>query len=194
MIAISDTMVGMKYELIGISGTFASGKDTLARHLEERFGYTHVSTGDLVREVAMRERGSVERPILAEVATRHREQDGAGYFVQQALLKSRPLIVSGIRSLGEMKALKAAGGVMLYVDAPVELRHQRIKERNRDAEVQLSLEEFIANEEHEMYGGDADTDFNIREIGRQADLHISNTGDLEAFLTDAHQLLELADS
>ena len=112
--------------LIGVSGTFGSGKDSLARILVNEYGYTEVSTSDLVREVAMRERGSIERPVLAEVATMCREKYGAGYFVEVGLDKPRPLVITGIRSLGEMKALKQADGIMVYIDAPIEERCRRM--------------------------------------------------------------------
>jgi dephospho-CoA kinase len=179
-------------QIIGVSGTFGSGKDTLAKELVEKYGYTHVSTGDLVREVAMRERGSIERPVLHDVAHLHRQQDGAGYFVEQALLKSRPLVISGIRSLGEFKSLKAAGGIQVYVDAPAQLRYDRMRSRQRDGEANISLDEFIAGEEAEMYGGDSDADFNIREIGNRADVVLSNETTLEDFLDSAYRSLGLS--
>ena len=167
--------------LIGVSGTFGSGKDSLARILVNEYGYTEVSTSDLVREVAMRERGSIERPVLAEVATMCREKYGAGYFVEVGLDKPRPLVITGIRSLGEMKALKQADGIMVYIDAPIEERYRRMIGRARDAEAQVSLEEFRQREEQEMYSGDSDADFNIREIGKQADVKIVNDGTFEEF-------------
>lgn len=168
-------------KLIGISGAFGSGKDSLAKILVDEYGYNHAPTSDLVREVAMRERGSIERPVCAEVATMYREKYGAGYFVELGLDKPRPLVMTGIRSLGEMKALKAAGGVMVYVDAPVEERYQRMISRARDMEAEVSLEEFQQREEKEMYGGDRDADFNIRGIGEQADVRIVNDGTFEEF-------------
>lgn len=51
-------------DIIGLAGTFASGKDTVAHKLVEDFGYTHVSTGDMVRRVAQEKYGSIERPVL----------------------------------------------------------------------------------------------------------------------------------
>lgn len=178
--------------LIGISGTFASGKDTIARRLAEEHGYTHVSTSDLVREAAMRERGSIERPVLQEVATHHRKEDGPGYFVELALSKHRPLIISGIRSLGEVKALKAAGGILLYIDAPVEARYERMRSRLRDSEASLSLEAFIIQEEKEMYGGPTDADFNLRGIREVADIVIDNTMTLQEFVAAVYEQLHLS--
>lgn len=177
--------------VIGLSGTFASGKDTLARQLEADFGYTHVSTADIVRRVAMEERGSIERPVLFEVASKHRREDGAGYFAQLALQHVRPLIVSGIRSLGEVKAVREAGGVMVFVDAPLEVRYKRMLARQRDAEVELTLEQFRANEEKEMYGGPTDADFNLRQIKMDADVIIENSVTPEGFLAEAYMKLKL---
>ncbi len=178
-------------QLVGISGTFASGKDTVAEYLVRDFGFVHASTSDLVREVALRERGSVERPVLREVAEGYRKAHGAGVFVDMALEKPRPLVVTGIRSLGEAKAITQAGGILLFVDAPVEVRYQRMKSRLRDDETQLSLDEFVKNEEKEMYGGPSDADFNLRGIKALADVTIENTMPLDDYIALAYQKLGL---
>lgn len=172
-------------ELIGISGSLGGGKDSLASVLSDKFGCTVVSTGDLVREVASQERGSIERPVLREVANEYRQKFGAGYFVELALSRPRPLILTGIRSLGEMKAIKSAGGIILFIDAPIELRYQRMISRARDDEVRVSLEDFREREEKEMHSGDSDTDFNIRAIGEQADITIINDSNFESFVEAA---------
>ncbi|HRK40626.1 MAG TPA: AAA family ATPase [Candidatus Saccharibacteria bacterium] len=184
--------ISAKPELIGIAGSFASGKDTIAHALEADYGFTHVSTGDMVREAAMRERGSIERPVLFEVADEHRHRDGAGVFVVHALEKPRPLVVTGIRSLGEAKALKAAGGVLLFIDAPAQVRYERMKARHRDAETELTFEQFEANEAKEWHSGETDADFNLRDIKVMADVVMHNVVPLEEFITDAESRLNLA--
>jgi dephospho-CoA kinase len=178
-------------ELIGVAGSFASGKDTIAHSLVANYGFTHVSTGDMVREVAMRERGSIERPVLHEVATDHRYRDGAGVFVVHALEKPRPLVITGIRSLGEAKALKAAGGILLFIDAPVEVRYERMKARHRDAETELTLEQFEANEATEWHEGETDADFNLRDIKAMADIVLENVLPLEQFVAEAEKRLHI---
>lgn len=182
--------ISSKHPLIGIAGSFASGKDTIAHHLEKDFNFTHVSTGDMVREIAQSERGSIERPVLHEVADEHRKRDGAGAFVEEALKRSRPLVVTGIRTKGEAKALKAAGGVLIFVDAPIEVRHERVKSRQRDAETELTLEQFEAFEEKEWYSGETDADFNLRGIKAMADVVIDNVVSLDEFIAMAYQKLE----
>ncbi len=181
-----------KPHIIGLSGTFASGKDTLAKRLVADFGYVHVSTSNIVREIAMKERGSVERTVLFEVATQHRHEDGAGYFAGKALEQPGDLIVSGLRSLGEVAAVREAGGVIVFVDAPVEVRYERMKARGRDREIQLTLEEFAANEQKEWYGGPGEADFNLRDIKAGADVVIENELELDAFVETAYRLLGLS--
>lgn len=184
--------ISAKPALIGIAGSFASGKDTIAHALEADYGFTHVSTGDMVRAAALKERGSVERPVLQEVADAHRHRDGAGVFVEHALEQPRPLVITGIRSLGEAKALKAAGGTLLFVDAPVEVRYERMKARHRDAEVELSLEQFEANEQKEWHAGDDDADFNLRDIKGMADAVMDNVLPLNEFIATVEKLLHLS--
>jgi len=178
-------------KLIGISGTFASGKDTVADFLVKDFGFTHASTGNMVRKVAQEKYGSIERPVLFKTATELRYENGAGALVLEALKENRPLVITGIRSLGEAKALKEAGGTLLFVDAPIEVRYDRVKSRSRDAETALTLEEFQANEEKELYGGPNDEDFNIRGIGKMADILVENVLPLDDYIALVYSKLGL---
>ena len=172
----------MNNQLIGISGPFASGNDTVAEFLVKDFGFTHVSTSNMVRRAALAKYGSIERPILAKTATELRYENGAGALVTEALKESRPLVITGIRSLGEAKALKAAGGTLLFVDAPLEVRYKRVQSRSRDNETFLTLDEFKANEEKELYAGPNDEDFNIRAIGAMADVTVQNVLPLDEYI------------
>lgn len=180
-----------KPQLIGIAGSFASGKDTIAHRLVADFDFTHVSTSDMVREVALRERDSIERPVLFEVADQHRKRDGAGVFVRHALQKPRPLVITGLRSLGEAKELKQHGGTLLFIDAPIEVRYERMRSRSRDGEVSLALDEFRANEEKEWHAGETDADFNLGGIKAMADVTIDNTLPVDNFVAIVYAALGL---
>ncbi|MGH7196995.1 MAG: AAA family ATPase [Candidatus Saccharimonadales bacterium] len=185
-------------KIFGISGSFASGKDTLAHYLTDELGYLHVSTGDMVRAEAQKLRGSIERPVLKEVATELRRRHGAGYFAERALeeLETHPdatgVVVTGLRSIGEANAITTAGGMLVFVDAPVEVRYERMKSRQRDNETALTLEEFKTGEEKEWHAGDDEADFNLRGIKQMADVTLENSADLEGFLQQAREKLQLA--
>jgi dephospho-CoA kinase len=167
--------------LIGISGTLSSGKDTLADFLVKNYGYMHVSTGDMVRAEAQKRYGNIERPTLQIVGPELRAEGGAGVLVDKALAQPRPLVITGIRAIGEAKTLKNAGGILLFIDANIEIRYGRMKKRARDAESIVSFQEFAKNEKAEVAAGDADADFNQVVIQNMADKTINNSGDLDTF-------------
>lgn len=183
--------------IIGLAGTFASGKDTVADFLVREYHFAHFSTGDIIRQEAQRLRGSIERPILFEVGNKLRHERGAGVFAELALQQFRAVqgdyggaVISGLRSLGEAKAIKAAGGTIVFVDAPVEMRYQRMIDRQRDTETQLTLEAFRAQESKELQApvGDEAT-INILGVKAQADIVIINDADLSSYLAKVRQAL-----
>ena len=177
--------------ILGISGTFSSGKDTLADHLSKKYGFLVVSTGDIVRESAAQQYGSIERPVLHEVATSLRREFGGGVLVERALKMSNDsknkagVIVTGIRSLGEAKKIIQENGRMIFIDAPVEIRYERMKKRMRDQETLISLEEFIHRENLERASGDTDEDFNIDKIREVSQIKLINLKDQAALFAEA---------
>lgn len=184
--------------IIGLSGTFASGKDTLAHHMVQTRNFMHVSTSDMVRAVAEAMYGSIERPILVKTANELREKRGPGVLAELSLEKFREeidkydgVIISGIRSLGEVEAVKQAGGKIVFVDAPIEVRYERIKNRHRSGEEKLSFEQFKASEETEelaVHNNPYVQDLTgVREV---ADLIVFNEHDVDAYIKDAEQKID----
>lgn len=185
--------------IIGLSGTFASGKDTLAHHLAQKFNFLHVSTGDMVRAVAEAEYGSIERPVLVKTANELREKRGPGVLADLALEKYetekkeyKGIVISGVRSLGEANAIKQAGGRIVFVDAPIEIRYERIKNRQRSNEEDLTLEQFKASEElEELSVHDNPYVQDITGVKELADIILLNQDDVDAFQAEAEQKLGL---
>lgn len=186
----------MSKPIIGVTGTFASGKDTVAEVLEQEYNVLHVSTGDIVREKSMERHGSIERnPYLQETATYFRKEYGGDYFVREAYKrflevedKYHAVVITGIRSLGEARAIHDLGGVLVQVIAPIEVRYERMVSRQRDQETKMTLEEFKASEANERTGGDDDASFNIDKIAEMADVTIENAGSFEEFKENIYKL------
>ncbi|MDR2524422.1 MAG: AAA family ATPase [Candidatus Nomurabacteria bacterium] len=177
-------------EVIGVAGTNASGKNTLGGYLVKNFGYVHVSTGDMVRAEAMKQFGNIERETLQKVAPAYRQAKGAGVFVDLALDGGqRPIVVDGIRALGEARAVKKAGGVIVFVDADPTVRYRRMKGRARDAESQKTFEEFMQLDENERQAGAGEADYNVAAIRDLADIHLDNSGDPEDFYRQIREKL-----
>jgi dephospho-CoA kinase len=185
--------------IIGLAGTFASGKDTLANHLVITKGFMHISTSDMVRAVAEAEYGNIERPTLFKTANETREKRGAGIFAELALErykeeqdKYQGIVVSGVRSLGEAEAIKKAGGKLVFVDSPMEIRYERIQARQRSNEESLTFEEFKASEEaEELKVHDNPYVQDLTGVRELSDILLFNQGDIEAYLAEAEQKLGL---
>lgn len=177
--------------IIGLAGTFASGKDTLADWIEQH-GFYHVSTSDMVREGCKEKYGSTDRKHLYEYANETRSKDGAGIFVKRAIEESKgkdKVVITGIRSIGEVEELHAEGGRLIFVDAPIELRYERAFSRGRDEEVE-SFEKFKASEEKELHRPIHNkTEQNIGAIKDLADTILINDSDLETFFEKATTVL-----
>jgi dephospho-CoA kinase len=188
--------MAIKSKYIGLAGTLASGKDTIADWLEQEHGYYHVSTSDLVREIALERYGSIERPILYKTANELRNEQGHGALSHIALeryeameQKAAGLVVSGFRSIAEAQVIKDQGGMVLFVDAPLEVRYERMKSRARDQEAIVSLEEFKTREDRE--NGGVDPAFSIIAIKDIADIVITNDSDLESYMIKVRDALEV---
>jgi len=165
-------------KLIGLAGTFAAGKDTVAEYLQKQHGFLHVSTGDLVREEAKRRGMSTHRDNLVGVGNDLRESKGADVLVSMALDKQKaedgqPMVISGIRNPKEVETLKAVGGKFVFVDAPIEQRYERAKARGR-LEDHTNLEGFKAQEERELSSNNPAAQ-NISAIRELADLELDNS-------------------
>jgi dephospho-CoA kinase len=185
--------------IIGIAGTFASGKDSLANYLADNFAFMHVSSGDIVRHIAMAKHGSKSRDVLVVTANELRATGGPGVLIDKAVEMfmaqndSKNLVISGIRSIGEVEELHKLGGRLLFVDADVRLRYERSRARNRNLEDNLTLQQFIDSEklEFEQVDNSDKTVQNIGFVKTMADVVICNDNNQQEFNTTATKWLNL---
>ncbi len=143
--------------IFGFTGTFASGKGTAIEFLAKKYGAQAYSLSDEVREECRTRGLSVERPNLVKVGNEMREMHGAGYFARKVADKIKEdakypnslFLVDSIRLPGEVEALREEFGgnfKLVAVDAPIEVRYERIKRRARAGEHLLSFAEFKKSE------------------------------------------------
>ncbi|MDX1766146.1 MAG: AAA family ATPase [Candidatus Saccharimonadales bacterium] len=176
--------------VLGAAGTFGSGKDTVGEYLAENYGFFHVSTSDTLRAESQRRHNSIERAFLLDTGNDLRRQRGGGVLAEMALEKYKTVaadhpsgvVISAIRTIGEVNFIKSQGGLVIFTDAPAKLRYQRIIDRKRDKnETTFSFKEFQQSEEKELAGSDNDAKPNILGIKEIADYHLDNSGSLEDF-------------
>jgi dephospho-CoA kinase len=166
-------------DIIGLSGSFSSGKDTAAEYLIEKYGFEHHSLSDEIRLV-LRERGEdITRDSLRMVGNELRTKQGSGVLAERALkrAKTSKLLISSIRNIEEIrvlrrKALETKGRfIFIWVDAPVEKRYGWAMTRGRIENVK-SLTEFIEKENMERSTKAHEQQLSLCE--KEADIKIMN--------------------
>jgi len=162
--------------IVGLTGTFASGKDTVAEFLIKD-GFEHHSLSDELREVA-KERGvEPSRENMQKLGNVLRDESGDDYLARRAMKKAKSdqLVVSSVRQPGEVEYLKKQPDFyMVAVDAPVEERFKRMQKRARAGDPQ-TLEEMKEKEAREM----ASKENNAQQVQKcleMADYTIINDG------------------
>ncbi len=177
--------------IIGLTGTFAAGKDTVAEYLITK-GFEHYSCGDQIREIA-EERGIKQsRDTLRELGNELRDNEGSDYLARRIIehkAQTDNVVISGIRQPGEIEYLKKLGNFhLIAVDAPVELRFQRMKERNREGDPK-TIEEMVEKERKEMESAGPNAQ-RIHECMQMADSLIINDKDKEALDKKVEEVLK----
>ena len=141
-------MIGKKI-VIGITGTISSGKGLAAQILKDK-GFSVATVSSVIRE-ELKERGiEPARKALQDIGNQMRQEHGGEYWVARILSKNRnydtPLVIDGIRNLAEINYLKVNSDFHLIgVDAPFEVRWQRVQQRNRDSDL-LNHDRFVIDD------------------------------------------------
>lgn len=168
-------------ELVGLTGLNASGKGTVAEILKEN-GYAYFSLSDAVREYASQKGRDHSRESLITSGNDLRSQYGPSVLAVRALaklkeLKAEKAVIDSIRNTSEISELRTIPGFRLIgVDAPVELRFERSKQRGRTG-FETDLKTFIEVEKKENSADPAKQQ--LFECLRSADILLNNVGTVE---------------
>lgn len=125
--------------VIGICGTLCSGKGVVSGILKDK-GCDTTTLGAIVRQSLDSKGMETTRENQQDEGNRLRKEFGGQILAQKAFerfAKSKaPLIIDGIRNIAEVEYLeKNARFFLIGVDAPLELRFDRSKKRNRDPQL-----------------------------------------------------------
>ena len=176
--------------IIGLTGTLGSGKGTVSKLLQKN-GFKHTTLSDRIREEAAKRGISSEhnRKVLQDIGNEFREKYGGNIWILITLKMINPeedWIIDGIRNLGEIEELKKHKDFRLIaVDAPAELRAERIWRRNKLAEEgrlnsdPTDINEFKKIEQRDRGMGEKESGQQVSLCMGLADFKIINDSGLE---------------
>src|SRR5436190_13951144 len=120
-------------KIFGLSGTNAAGKDSVGEMLAERYGFLFVPATDMLREEAREKGQEPNRENLSAISTSWRRKLGMGAVVDVAMerhkdeiSKYKGLVIASLRHPGEADRIHELGGLVVWVDADLEVRYKRI--------------------------------------------------------------------
>ena len=183
--------------IIAITGTIGSGKGAIVDYLVSK-GFVHFPARDFILEEVVRRGLPVNRDSTTFVANELRKAHSPSYIIEQLYAKAlktasgKDCIIESVRTSAEIDFLKAEAkntGVdfmLLAVDAPAELRYERVIKR-KSALDYITFEKFVADEQREMTSTNPHEQ-NLSECMQRADVRILNEGSLE----DLHMRVEEA--
>jgi len=138
--------------IIGLTGFYCSGKDTVAEYLVKEKGFVHYSLSDILREELRRRKLKPTRDNLIKIGNHLREKFGYSILAKKILEKcteNRNYVISSIRHPAEIEELKKRNDFYLVnVKAPAKLRFKRMLERKREGDVK-TFKDFLKYEKIE---------------------------------------------
>jgi dephospho-CoA kinase len=135
--------------VIGISGTICSGKGAVAEILKNK-GCHLITLSSIVKDSLNAKGIPITRISMQDEGNILRKEFGGQVLAERALAKYKsydtPLVIDGIRNIKEVEYLKEHSNFFLIgVDAPFELRWDRIKSRNKDSDL-LNHDKFVIDD------------------------------------------------
>jgi cytidylate kinase len=168
-------------KIIAIAGTNGSGKDTVGELLHAEKQYDFVSLSDILRGELDKQNLPHSRENLSMMSKRIRDVNGDGGLAQLAIdqystTSSAPgLCLTSIRTPGEVDVIHQAGGVVVWIDADVHVRYERIIKTQRGRpEDRVTFEEFLEHQAAEMSPTKQGNGLNMGAVKECADVFLTN--------------------
>ena len=190
-------MAAGEVQILAFIGAPAAGK-TEAAAVAKEVGIPVVTMGDVVREELRRRNLPLSDANAGSIANELREREGVDAIAKRCipLIKGitdmerqkstkAVIVIDGIRGVAEVETFKKEFGtdfVLVRIEAPLDLRYERIKTRGRGDDL-LNIEEFKEREERERRWG-------MGEAMEKADKVIKNEGSLEEFKEEIKGILD----
>lgn len=168
--------------IIGLTGSYCSGKDTVAEFLREK-DFLHISLSDILRNELNKTGRKISRSSLIKLANDLREKFGPSVLARIALSSMIPntnYVVSSIRNLYELEVLRSNKSfVLIDIESPIKQRFSRLlaRSKNNEDDKILTFEEFKRSEDSEK--SDDDSKQQLHVVSKQADVVINNSGSLK---------------
>ena len=181
----------MKNIIVCVVGQPGSGKDTLAEYLMKKKSFSHISTGNIIREEMKKKNIPTNRENMRIFSQKMREDVGNMYPANIAAKRVvGNTVISGPRNLAEVNFFRNRFGenfLLVVVDAPIETRYQRVKNGRGRTGDSITFAQFKAQEEAELNSGTHE----LSKLLSTADCSVDNSRDKDEMFVQMDYILKL---
>ena len=179
--------------IIGLSGPYCAGTDTVGKILVEK-GFVWFSYSDILREEARKRGIELTRRNLQDLGDELRLKQGLGVLSKILIEKmedGKNYVVGNIRNPGEVEELrKCKDFILVNVDAPKELRFERMLQRGREKDAK-TFSDFLRSEERDFGIGQGKHGQQHAAVFEMADTKIINDGTVEELREKVERILKI---
>ncbi|MDI6806425.1 MAG: AAA family ATPase [Candidatus Aenigmarchaeota archaeon] len=167
-------------KIVGVTGTFGSGKSLVRNLLKEHFDSYHIALSTVLKRRLGR---GVERKSLQDFGNEMRMKFGHHILAEiasESLPEKELIIIDGIRNPGETEFLRKKFGndfKLVGIDAPIQLRFERIARRKY--EKIKNFRQFLELDERDKGKNEPEWGQQVAKCLEQADYLIINDGTIE---------------
>ena len=173
--------------VVGLCGRIAAGKGEAADFIASKYDASIIRFSDILKDVLV---------VLGKEDSRENLQTlGAGLrgaFSDNILIEAmkdrinkldaKAVVVDGVRYVPEAELVSSfTRSILVYIDAPIDLRYERTLSRGTRGEADQTKAEFMGNDEGE-------TEQTLGRLRELADVVIDNTGSMQ----DLHDKISVA--
>lgn len=176
--------------IIGLTGEPASGKGTVVKYLQEKYGASSHRFSTPLRDVLNRLHLEVGRKNMQDISIilrNHFGQDLLAKIISEDAANdpNKIIIVDGVRRPADIEHLKKLPEFkLIYITTDMKTRYERLIQRGENTDdLNKTFEQFT--KEHEV-----ETEANIPTIGKTADFTIDNSKGLEELYAQIDNILK----
>jgi len=167
--------------IIGVVGSIASGKNSFVEALTAK-GFINLRVSNELKEIAKEKGIPLERKPLQDLGNSLREKYGQGFLAERVMEKINPgmnYVIDSIRNPGEIEIFRNHDDfVLIGVDAPLDIRLQRILDRNKPGDPK-TWEEAKEMEARDRGEGEKESGQQVSACFDLADYKLVNDGSRE---------------
>lgn len=175
--------------ILGFVGDLASGKGTVCKYLQEKYGVDSYRFSTMLRDILDRIYVEKNRENLQDLSTFLRGRYGqdimSKVIVQDVLNDKNDIVaVEGIRRPTDITYLQELPGFnLIYITADPKIRWQRMVLRKENADdAGKTFDQFLKDEQ-------AEADMLIKDLGTKAKYTLVNNGNIEEFYSGMEEIL-----